>query len=181
MMVYPTQESHNSGQSLYDIGCLNLPNQMTSFFLMDISIKMRIRAYCILFSSKALLSALMKVPKQFPIFFSIDSHMNSTGSSWRSAHIGMQWIFANEAWKPGDHFWVDKKNPFKNQVPSETILLTSSIEGNFVTKKPLPMGNIEHWGEIFHNLRKVEATNSEENDFPTGLDMIEQAQGLHKD
>lgn len=60
-------------------------------------------------------------------------------------------------------------------------LLDSSTEENFDIKNPLPIGIVMHGEVTCHNFFKDDATYSEEKDFPQGLEIIEHAQGLHKD
>lgn len=153
---------------------------MLSLRPLETSIITSMRTYLILFASSAFISALMKFPRLLPILLRIVSQMNSIGISCISTHIGNQWIFADDAWKPGYHFWTERDVLFKNQGPLEMTLLTSFTEPSFEMKNPFPMGIVVHGLETFQSFLRDRSTYFEENDLPHGLEIMEHAHGLHK-
>lgn len=72
------------------------------------------------------------------------------------------------------------KVPLRNHGPPARTLLTSSSEISFEMKNPFPIGEVWHGDEIFQIFGREEITNSDEKDFPQGLEMMAHAQGLQR-
>lgn len=104
--------------------CLTLPNR-TNSFPEEVSTNKRTLSKRSLFSYMDFMPALMKDPRESPIFLRICSFRNSSEVSGSSIQIGIKDIFAEEIWKPGDHFCMEVKVPLRNQGLKDKIFSTS--------------------------------------------------------